>query len=562
MRRTSPGSLVLLAALSFSCSVDAVDQITAVQPSQVWVDDDWTGCSPGQVVDGHVCGTDAFDSIQNAIDAVGPGGTVSVASGTYREIIILVKDGLMVSGAGAATTTIDGGGNGSVVTAKTLTSGSTIAGFTITNGTGTWIGGYTYGGGVYVENATLTLSDSVLIGNHASDGAGGFEARDSVVHLKRNRISQNVGWWGGGVTLVRTEGVLDGNVVEQNSCGYGGSVWLAESPSVTLVNNQITRNGCYAPAIGIGQGTTATIVNNTIADNSGDGIATNVYFTGGGAGNATIYNCIVWGNQQTLVNLAATYSDTDGADIGEGNVHGYPDFEDPINGNYRIVLGSPAIDAGRSEGAPASDREGNLRPVDGNGDGIATVDIGAFEVVGPFNDVPPVFWAVSYIESLAESGITSGCGNNNYCPLAPATRAQMAVFLERGMHGSDFRPPAAKGNVFLDVGAQDFAASYIEQLYLDGITAGCGGNKYCPDATVSRAQMAVFLLRAKHGPGYSPPPATGMFLDVPLDFWAVHWIEQLAREKITTGCGGGNYCPNAPVTRDQMAVFLVRAFEL
>ena len=145
MRNASPGSLVLLAALSFSCSVDAVDQITAVQPSQVWVDDDWTGCSPGQVVDGHVCGTDAFDSIQNAIDAVGPGGTVSVASGTYREIIILVKDGLMVSGAGAATTTIDGGGNGSVVTAKTLTSGSTIAGFTITNGTGSWIGVYTYG---------------------------------------------------------------------------------------------------------------------------------------------------------------------------------------------------------------------------------------------------------------------------------------------------------------------------------------------------------------------------------------------------------------------------------
>ena len=98
------------------------------------------------------------------------------------------------------------------------------------------------------------------------------------------------------------------------------------------------------------------------------------------------------------------------------------------------------------------------------------------------------------------------------------------------MHGSDFRPPAAKGNVFLDVDAQDFAASFIEQLFLDGITAGCGSNNYCPGTAVTRAQMAVFLLRAKHGAGYSPPPATGMFSDVPLNYWAVHWIEQLARE--------------------------------
>jgi len=74
--------------------------------------------------------------------------------------------------------------------------------------------------------------------------------------------------------------------------------------------------------------------------------------------------------------------------------------------------------------------------------------------------------------------------------------------------------------------------------------------------------MAVFLLRAKHGSGYSPPAATGVFSDVPLSYWAVHWIEQLAAEGITAGCGGGNYCPENQVTRDQMAVFLVRTFGL
>ena len=138
----------------------------------------------------------------------------------------------------------------------------------------------------------------------------------------------------------------------------------------------------------------------------------------------------------------------------------------------------------------------------------------------------------------------------------------MAVFLERGMNGSNYSPPAATGNVFLDVGASDFAASFIEQLAADGITSGCGNNNYCPNATVTRDQMAVFLLRAKYGSSYLPPAATGVFGDVDLSYWAVSWIEQLAAEGITSGCGGGNYCPGAPITRDQMAVFLVRTFGL
>ena len=179
-----------------------------------------------------------------------------------------------------------------------------------------------------------------------------------------------------------------------------------------------------------------------------------------------------------------------------------------------------------------------------------------------FDDVPTDYWAFSFIETLAASGITAGCGGNNYCPEDTVTRAQMAVFLERGMNGSGFSPPAAKGNVFLDVGAGDFAASFIEQLASDGITSGCGNNNYCPDSVVTRDQMAVFLLRAKYGSGYSPTPATGVFGDVPLSHWAVHWIENLAAEGITAGCGGGNYCPDAEVTRDQMAVFLVRTFGL
>ena len=123
-------------------------------------------------------------------------------------------------------------------------------------------------------------------------------------------------------------------------------------------------------------------------------------------------------------------------------------------------------------------------------------------------------------------------------------------------------PPAASGAIFNHAGAGDFAANFIEPLYADGVTAGCGNSNDSPGAEVSRAQMHVFLLRARYGAGYSPPAATGIFNDVDMSHRAVHWIEQLAAEGIAAGCGNGNYCPEAPVTRAQVAVFPVRAFEL
>lgn len=207
------------------------------------------------------------------------------------------------------------------------------------------------------------------------------------------------------------------------------------------------------------------------------------------------------------------------------------------------------------------DGTGDNADTDDDNDGLAD-QVDAWPT-GRFNDVDPAtHFAFVFVETLERSGVTGGCGNDNYCPENPVTRAQMAVFLERGIRGAEFQPPAAAGNVFLDVGATDFGAAFIEQLFADGITGGCGGNNYCPTDNITRAQMAVFLLRAKFGAGYMPPPGSGIFADVPLGSFAVDWIEAMAAEGITGGCGGGNFCPSDPVTRGQMAVFLVRAFGL
>jgi hypothetical protein len=184
-----------------------------------------------------------------------------------------------------------------------------------------------------------------------------------------------------------------------------------------------------------------------------------------------------------------------------------------------------------------------------------------------FDDVPPNYWAWDYIERLYADGITGGCSTFPlfYCPSALITRDQMAVFLLRAKHGSNYVPPEAIG-VFEDVDPNYWAADWIEQLAAEGITTGCSLTPllYCPTMAVTRDQMSVFLLRAKYGSSYVPPEATGVFQDVPLDYWAAAWIEQLAAEGVTGGCNTSplQYCPSNPVSRDQMAVFLMRNFNL
>ncbi|MBL8061989.1 MAG: S-layer homology domain-containing protein, partial [Anaerolineales bacterium] len=178
-----------------------------------------------------------------------------------------------------------------------------------------------------------------------------------------------------------------------------------------------------------------------------------------------------------------------------------------------------------------------------------------------FGDAPSYYWAWDYIERLYNAGITGGCTTSPlmYCPESQVTRAQMAVFLEKGIHGSGLTPPDVSPT--FDDTAGHWAEDWIEALKNDGITSGCATGLYCPDSAVTRAQMAVFLLKAKHGSSYAPPNVSATFTDT-AGHWAEDWIEQLAAEGITSGCAAGLYCPESPVTRAQMAVFLVKAFGL
>jgi hypothetical protein len=150
---------------------------------------------------------------------------------------------------------------------------------------------------------------------------------------------------------------------------------------------------------------------------------------------------------------------------------------------------------------------------------------------------------------LAQSGITSGCGDEKFCPDGLVTRSQMASFISRAMN-----LPASSVDHFADDNGNKHEAN-INRLASKGITSGCGPRLYCPDGVVARDQMASFLVRALG----LPSSATDWFTD---DNGNKHEarINAFAQGGITSGCGAGRFCPAGGVTRGQMAAFLHRAF--
>ncbi|HEX6900083.1 MAG TPA: S-layer homology domain-containing protein [Thermoanaerobaculia bacterium] len=117
-------------------------------------------------------------------------------------------------------------------------------------------------------------------------------------------------------------------------------------------------------------------------------------------------------------------------------------------------------------------------------------------------------------------------------------------------------------HTFLDVPYNFFAWRFVEAVENAGVMTACNTGNFCPGTSVTRGSMAQFLLRAKEGGGYVPPPCTtATFSDVPCSDPLAPWVEELVRRNVTAGCGNGQYCPNSPVTRNQMAVFLIKTFE-
>jgi hypothetical protein len=201
----------------------------------------------------------------------------------------------------------------------------------------------------------------------------------------------------------------------------------------------------------------------------------------------------------------------------------------------------------------------------------AAPDMGAYEFdpgepTPTFVDVPLAHWAYDYIETLYQDGYTAGCSLDPfmYCPEATMTRAESAVFVERGIHGAETLPDQPTEQIFADVPLTEWYAKWVMTLWNDGYTAGCGTDPliYCPLEGHTRAEGIVFFLRMMHGADYVPPEPVGLFKDVPIEAWYADWAEAAYDAGIIPACQTEPdllFCPEEPLDRAMAAYMMVQA---
>jgi len=346
----------------------------------------------------------AFASVQAAIDAAAPGDTVTVGPGTYREHIDFEGKAItVVSAQGPASTVIDGGSTGRVVTfAHGEGRGSVLQGFTIRNGlTTSGDGGYG-GAGIEVSSASPTIRGNLVIDNVAGTDGAGIEVSFGSPAILDNVITGNreaQGWSGGaggGIALGGAAGALvAGNHVSQNSSFWGG----VNRSDATIVQNLITGNRSPSDGGGLSISTPSgtrgpLLVANTIADNSAR--RGSAVWAGGFDSAVRLSDNILRSSSwsEGALYCDATYSTTppavDHDDVfagrgvafaetcaglagRNGNLSADPRFAAP--GDYHLLPGSPAIDAGDSAAPalPATDLDGHPRIAG------AAVDPGVYE---------------------------------------------------------------------------------------------------------------------------------------------------------------------------------------
>jgi PKD repeat protein len=186
-------------------------------------------------------------------------------------------------------------------------------------------------------------------------------------------------------------------------------------------------------------------------------------------------------------------------------------------------------------------------------------------ILATFRDVPLGYWALDEILACVDAGAVLGYWDGTYHPEEVVTRAAMAVYLARAVAGGDV-PQGPVSASFADVPRDHWAYRYVEYAVAHDLVRGYADG-YHPDESVNRAQMATYIARAAAGGEAAVPEYTGApsFRDVTSDnawAWALKYVEYARAARIIGGYSGGFYHPEYEVTRDQMAVYLARAFKL
>jgi hypothetical protein len=187
-----------------------------------------------------------------------------------------------------------------------------------------------------------------------------------------------------------------------------------------------------------------------------------------------------------------------------------------------------------------------------------------------FYDVGSAYWAHDQVIACAEAGVVGGYAPGRYAPGREVARDQMAVYLARALAGGDAAVPEGPTTPsFSDVATNHWAYKYIEFIRAANVAGGYLGATYRPALLVDRGQMAVYVARACVAPAgdavIPDPPAPLSFPDVTPDnawAWCLKHVEYISARGIARGYSDGTYRPEYTLTRDQMAVYVQRAFAL
>ncbi|MBI3754246.1 MAG: right-handed parallel beta-helix repeat-containing protein [Deltaproteobacteria bacterium] len=268
-----------------------------------------------------------YKTIQAAIDAASSGDAIQAAAGKYQENIIL-KEGVILQGAGADATTIDGNGKGNVVEGA---KGAVIEGFTITNSGKRGTTGDIMDVGISAKHAPMTIANCRIIGNNA-----GIRTYFSPSNIINNIVADNRVY---GLYILYSDSSVKNNIVYNN-----GSYGVYNSYSTPeVINNTIFKNfdGIYSEVSKV------VVKNNIVVNNKSAGIRWAEFpdaqkGTGFMKGVEPIlsYN-LVWGNKTDRVNVSPA----------EGDISKDPLFTDIAKGDVRLKKGSPAINNGSPDNA-------------------------------------------------------------------------------------------------------------------------------------------------------------------------------------------------------------------
>jgi hypothetical protein len=520
---------------------------------------------------------DDFPTIQLAIDAAEPGDRILVAPGVYTGTVdFRGKDVAVESLAGPQATVLDGA-RSLVVRIGPL---GTLQGFTVTNGIGT------FSAGIEARGFGSRILDNVIEGNQAGAHGSGLYANAASPHVAGNVFrnhqcsSYREPILNAVLVVVNSSSpVIANNIFEDNDC-RAVSMTLGAHSAPRIVNNTMVRNwggvGLYTGTI---DGT--RIRSNVIVDND-IGLEVDRYH----GGSLDWANNLVYGNGVNYDGVG----DRTGTD---GNVSAPPLFVDAEH-DYHLRPLSPAIDTGDEDAAPPVDFEGTLRPSDGNLDGNARTDMGAFEASG--NAAPPnaeleldlrSSWptilsgeSIHYRLVMTNSGnvalhgvvIADATGLQCEVPsstLPPGSTETLScertalitdgdVFSTRVTVATDEVDDVVSNEVevvvsapvvsFRDVGE---APWYGDSLYwgvASGLTTGFPDGTYRPDASVTRAQATSMLWRFVGSPTVS---TSSGFRDVPARAWYADAVDWASARRIVSGFPGNRFRPRDPITHAQ-----------